>query len=180
MTLSFRPLAKHNVKLMSKKEPRPFMKTLFLGLWPTRASLCYSVIHFLRCLTYAAAVVFLVDYPLMQVLAFMVPTLIMLGSVCRNKHHMWRDRIIFTQHLGNEICIYCASVFMMLFTAMVPEENTRLHLSWAYLGLVAFNILFNVIVVAVIVTRRISLHCRRCSVRDEKQVVPVEVKMSIT
>ena len=81
-----------------------------MGLWISGPAVFYTLVHVLRCFAFAASAVFLEDYLVLQVFALTLPTLFMLFVVLANRHHLWRDKVIFIQHVGNEATIYLCSV----------------------------------------------------------------------
>lgn len=84
-----------NVAIQWEVKPKKAIATLFLGLWVTKPAILISLINIIRCLTFAAAAVLMPAYPYIQILALILPTLLMLALVWRERHHVWRERIIF-------------------------------------------------------------------------------------
>ena len=134
---------------------------MFLGLWVTKPAILISLIHILRCLMFAVAVVCLGSSGYMQILALLVPTLLMLALVLRERHHIWRDRLIWTLHLGNETAIYLTCVFLILFSLYVPGTNDRKLIGWAFLGLIGITITLNFVIIITYTFMRWRVCCRK-------------------
>ena len=84
-----------NVAIQWKVKPKQAIATLFLGLWVTKPAILISVISILRCLLFAIAAVLLPAYSYIQVLALLLPTILMLALVLRERYNIWRDRLIW-------------------------------------------------------------------------------------
>ena len=60
---------------------------------------------------------------------------------------MW-DLALNIIFLFNEACLFVCTSMMFLFTDYVPSPEDRFTLGWAYLGVLGFNVLGNVVYVA--------------------------------
>ena len=152
-----------NVAIQWKVKPKQAIATLFLGLWITKPAILINLINILRCLIFATAAVLLPAYSYIQILALLLPTFLMIALILREKHHVWRDRLIWIQHLGCEIAIFFTCVILILSTLYMPEPNQRVVVGWVFLGLICITILLNLVVIMTQSILRLRLYCRRKS-----------------
>ena len=93
----------------------------------------------------------------------------MLALILRERHHVWRERLIWIQHLGNEVAIYLACVWLSLFSLYVPEASHRESIGWGFLGLIGVTVLLNLVCITTHACMRLRVCCRR---RISKKVLP--------
>ena len=144
-----------------KVRPKQGIATLFLGLWVTKPAILINLISILRCLIFATAAVLFPAYSCVQIRALSLPTLLMLALILRERHHVWRDRLIWIQHLGCETAIFLTCVILIHLTLYVPEPSQRVVVGWVFLGLLGMTILLNLVVIMTHSILRLRLYWRR-------------------
>ena len=108
----------------------------------------------------------------MQIMALMVPNLLMLALILRESHHIWKDRLIWTLHLGNEAAIYMTCIFLILLSFYVPEIKDRKLIGWGFLGLIGITIILNLVIIITYTFMRLRVCCRRRNpVVSQKEVL---------
>ena len=86
---------------------------------------------------------------------------------------MWRERLIFVQHLFNEIAIYTSCILLTLFSPIVGDMEIREVLGLIYLGVLALTIVVNIVVILVYASYGVVRACRRMCAYSEKPAYQV-------
>ena len=145
----------------------------------------YTLLHVVRCLSFAAGAVFLADHKTLQLLTLGLPTLLMILLISGHSHQVWRDKIIWVQHLVNELTIYLTCIFLCLFSEeIVRDVSLREKMGLSFLCMLGANIVFNFTVIYLVTVHRIALVCKRAAVQkkqnNDKKVAPLTEQQSMT
>lgn len=96
----------------------------------------------------------------------MLTTMLMLSLLLSKKHWMWQDRMIFRQHVVNEVSIYAICCLTIpAFTMEMDEDFEHEKSGRALLGLLCLNLLYNVVTIVVFSYRDFTLSIRKCQYR---------------
>ena len=133
------------------------------GTW----SMFFPVFFFVRRMTFVWAVCMLYDNNVMQILFYMLPTLILmchLGMV-----HPLRELRDNRIEMYNCFTIMCLSYCLMCYTPYVYDAEARYQIGFFMIGLIAQNLLVNIYLVGKDPLRMMILKCRH-SFRNRKQI----------
>ncbi len=96
------------------------MKTLWYGLilnHPRHVALVQPILFTMRRVVYTLAIVFLAKYALFGVWVVLAFTMLML--IFGVTEHQWKDSLINSQNITNEIITYMVCMFLLLFNNFV-------------------------------------------------------------
>ena len=57
----------------------------------------------------------------------------------------------------NELCIHSATIWMLLFTDLTPEQDDQYTLGWGMIGIISFCLIFNLLAVIFFLAKNLVL-----------------------
>ena len=108
-------------------------------------ALLWSVFFLLRRILFSIGVLFMVDYPVFQILLFILPTLavIVMIGLARPLATPFENK----QEMYNNFSILLISYCLLCFTLFVPEPETRYNIAYVLILLTIQNIVVSLIII---------------------------------
>ena len=125
---------------------------------PRYVALVHPVLFTFRRVTYTLAIIFLAKFALFGVWVVLAFTMLML--IFGVMEHQWKDSLINSQNITNEIITYMVCIFLLLFNNFVSTEM-RHTLGYILIGLISIFLVYNGVIMLRKVTKLIQLLIKR-------------------
>lgn len=155
----------HYSKLGSKKYEfadryGPIFEMLDLKNKP--AALWWSLLFFVRRILFAIGVIFMQDFPVIQIYLFILPTMAVL--ICLGQVQPLPSLIENRLELSNSFQILLISYCLLTFTKFVDDAGVRYNMGYAIVCLTCLNILYNLVYIVKDPLYRVKIRIKRCFV----------------
>jgi hypothetical protein len=143
-------------------------KTLYLGLnlRHERRALYYPLMFFVRRLIFAILLVYLNNYPNIQIFAMMIVSTIVLCVFLSKKPFECPDNTWF--EVANELLIFAATVMTLMYTPFITNVQARSKLGNAFIVLFGYVCILNSVFILTSLCKAAQLLMRKYSVDQEQ------------
>jgi len=134
------------------------------GKW---LALLHTPLFLVRRLFFALAVVILSGSPLLQIFTTMHVSLVLILFYVT----VWpmEDTANNVLQLSNEVFFYTCTCFLLVFSEYTVDPVKRYQIGWVFLGILAANIIANILVIASTLASKVKDYCKKRQLKIDQE-----------